>query len=148
MAAAVLLGTAFVLVRLEMAGADWDRCFHGLNRQPGVWPSMVRLLTEDAKPTLIFVAPIMPALLVVAFARQRVVPIVAIAPLALLIASVALVDVGAMHDCDRKGTNGANAFVWMFLIQLPTGTLLLVGLSVQGLIEALRPAPPGGSAQT
>jgi hypothetical protein len=148
MAAAVVLGTVFVLVRLEVAGADWDRCFHGLYRELGMWPSMVRLLTdpEEAKLMLIFAAPVVPALLVVALARRWVLPILAIAPLAVLIASVALVEVGAMHDCDRKGPD-AGAFVWMFLIQLPISALLLIALGVRRLIETLRPADRGGSAQ-
>ena len=130
-----IVGTAFLLIRVELAGVDWHNCFTGLSvREPITWTFAVRVLTRP--DILLFAAPVVPTLLAIALSRRWQLQALAFSPMAILL--VLVLDQGAMHHCDRKGCTGCDGIaVWVLVFQLPFTTVLVFGLLVARLMEAL-----------
>jgi hypothetical protein len=134
--AGTVVATALLLVRIELAGADWYDRFNSSSvyRELGTWTIAIGTLTRPGN--LLFAAPVLPTLLAIALSRRLRLQVLAFAPMAILTLGV-LLDSGTMHHCDRKGCTGCDAIgVWVLVIQLPICTLLTIGLLVQRLMEA------------
>lgn len=140
----IVLGTAFLLVQLEVGEAHWRHCFEGMVTRSlaqgdssyaliDTWVIALNALMRPSREDLMFVAaPMLPALAVVALARRPWMAFIALVPM-LFVLWLAL-DPGNMHDCDRKGCNGCLAVaIFMLLLQLPISTLVLIGVGLDRL---------------
>ena len=148
-----LLATAALVLRMEMAQADLWRCINNSTYRDDVWYVAERALMRPSKDTLAIAIAVLPTILAIALARRLWLQTIAFAPMAilsmLLLLSGAMhhFDLGAMHDCDRKGCTGCfGIFVWVVFIQFPIGTLLLMGLGLQRLCPLQRQGRRGWSA--
>ena len=137
-----VLMTATVVVRMEVADADWRVCFDR-NTSPEYRKLGFRIIALEApaRPTigaLLFPLLALPALLAIALARHPAPPILAFALLALPLAWTLLTWGESWHRCDRKGCTTCEFIAaWTLLIQLPLGLLLLAGLLVRRLFDVL-----------
>lgn len=142
-----VLVIAAILVWVKVAEADWRLCFarndsslYDHYRQMGAWAIAREALTLPSLPDLIVLLYAMPALLAIAAARRRGVQIFALAllaaPLAWLLAGG--VTTSGMHSCDGHGCMTCEFIgAWVVFIQLPLGSLLLIGLLVHRVLAAL-----------
>jgi hypothetical protein len=151
--AVAILGTAFILVQLELGQALWQNCFDGMlarslpsihspklefptidppNRGIDIWGIAFGALTRPSTGALLLVALMLPTLAAIAMGRRPGLAWVALAPM--LLAVWLVHDPGGLHDCDRKGCNGCfGVLVLMLLLQLPIGTIVLIGLGLDRL---------------
>jgi hypothetical protein len=75
----------------------------------------------------------LPAVAAIALARRPWIAVIALAPM-LLVLLLVLGDPGSLHDCDRKGCKGCFGVVLLMLfIQLPVGTVVLMGVGLHRL---------------
>jgi hypothetical protein len=161
--AVTILGTAFIVVQLEFGQALWQNCFDGMLARsfPSIHSPMLEFPTIDPpqrgidtwgiafgalmRPStgaLLLVALMLPALAAIAVGRRPRLAWVALAPM--LLAVWLVHDPDGLHDCDRKGCNGCFAvLVLMLLLQLPIGTIMLIGLG----LDRLRPRAQAKSTQ-
>ncbi len=138
-----------VLVWVEVVVSDAQLCLNYSSsydeyRQLGAWAitreALARLSIRDLFFSLY-------AVLAIALARRRGLQIFALALLAVPLAWLLLGWGSRMHSCDRHGCTTCEVIgAWVFFIQLPLGSLLLLGLLVQRLFEAVwgtRASAPG-----
>jgi hypothetical protein len=143
--ASFVLASALLAVTIEWGHSDAWACVSGSSYRADVWTSALRAMTRPSKDTLAIAIAVSPTLLAIALARRPWLQIIAFAPmtvaLVLLLHHLGIMnnfDVRSMHTCDRKGCTACfGLFVWIIFMQLPVGTLLLIGLGLQRLKEAV-----------
>jgi hypothetical protein len=149
--AVAILVAAFIVVQLELGQALWQSCFDEMNARavPSIDSPKLEFPTVDpprrainlwgvafgaliSTDALLLVALMLPALAAIAVCRRPALACIALAPM--LLAVWLVHDPGGLHDCDRKGCNGCFAvLVLMVFLQLPIGTIMLIGLGLDRL---------------